>query len=144
MRIIHPEWRITSLPIPITLSQQHQQQRSRRLNNDSGDFKVSRNNSSSDRSSSSSRNDDGDNVHKDRRRLFGLAKDYHLIRSKGGIYNDNDEVVDDDNDDEVVDDDGSINSLSHSSPTIYISRYFQWSISTCLFTSSDSMPSFRW
>lgn len=101
MRIIHPEWRITSLPIPITLppppsppQQQQQQQRSRRLNNDSGDFKVS--------SSNSSRNDDGDSIHKDRRRLFGLAKDYHLIRSKGGIYNDDDEVGDD----------GSIYSLS--------------------------------
>jgi hypothetical protein len=82
MRIIHPEWRITSLPIPITLPQQQQQQQRsrRRLNKNSGDFKVRSSNSSS-----SSRNDDGNSIHKDRRRLFGLAKDYHLIRSKGGI-----------------------------------------------------------
>ena len=87
MRIIHPEWRITSLPIPITLPQQQQRSR-RRLNNNSSDFKVRSSNSSSSRnsrSSSSSRNDDDDSIHKDRRRLFGLAKDYHLIRSKGGI-----------------------------------------------------------
>jgi hypothetical protein len=84
MRIIHPEWRITSLPIPITLPQQQQQRSRRRLNNNSGDFKVRSSNSSSSRSRSS-RNDDGDSIHKDRRQLFGLAKDYHLIRSKGGI-----------------------------------------------------------
>ena len=84
MRIIHPEWRITSLPIPITLPQQQQQRSRRRLNNNSSDFKVRSSNSSS-RRSSSSRNDDDDSIHKDRRRLFGLAKDYHLIRSKGGI-----------------------------------------------------------
>ena len=83
MRIIHPEWRITSLPIPITLPQQQQRSR-RRLNNNSSDFKVRSSNSSS-RRSSSSRNDDDDSIHKDRRRLFGLAKDYHLIRSKGGM-----------------------------------------------------------
>jgi hypothetical protein len=76
MRIIHPEWRITSLPIPITLPQQ--QRSRRRLNNNSVDFKIRSSNSSS-------RNADGDSIHKDRRRLFGLAKDYHLIRSKGGI-----------------------------------------------------------
>ena len=84
MRIIHPEWRITSLPIPITLPQQQQRSR-RRLNNNGGDFKVRSGNSSSSSRSRSSRNDDGDSIHKDRRRLFGLAKDYHLIRSKGGI-----------------------------------------------------------
>ena len=81
MRIIHPEWRITSLPIPITLPQQQQQRSRRRLNNNSGDFEVR----SSSSTSTSSRNNDGDSIHKDRRRLFGLAKDYHLIRSKGGI-----------------------------------------------------------
>jgi hypothetical protein len=87
MRIIHPEWRITSLPIPITLPQQQQQRSRRRLNNNGVDFKIRSGNSSSNSSSSrgSSRNDDGDSIHKDRRRLFGLAKDYHLIRSKGGI-----------------------------------------------------------
>ena len=103
MKTMHPEWRITSLPSPISpLPPSRQQRRLRSDDKDSGGDNILDDDSNVD-NRSGNRDDDGNNhdndivgyrdansIHSssgnDKRRLFGLAKDYHFIRSKGGKY----------------------------------------------------------
>ena len=95
MRTMHPEWRITSLPTPISPLLPPQRRRRLRSDDEIGsDDNVLDDDSSVDgrrrsntdivgnRYVNSTHNSSGN----DKRRLFGLAKDYHFIRSKGGNY----------------------------------------------------------